>query len=254
MIHLRRLVPSLLIPLAQAATIVSLFSNRLINIPDTSSSSALPQPHYFVQTLDHFNAHNAGTWKQRYFVNDTFWTNPYDGPVFFMIEGEGAASAYWAVKGHHMDMAKEIGALVFVVEHRYYGGSVPVANFSTENLHLSSQQTLADLAVFIEFVVKKYKLDIGENGRNKIIAFGGSYSGALAAWVRIKYPHLIYASVTSSAPIFAQLDFSEYNQVVAESMATPEVGGSEECAKAIYTGFKEIDQYLDTNTTESLLC
>lgn len=74
---------------------------------------------------------------------------------------------------------------------------------STKNLkYLSSQQALADLAYFIE--AKKRELQIPYN---KWIVFGGSYPGSLAAWFRLKYPHLAYAAVASSAPLLAQINF-----------------------------------------------
>ena len=53
--------------------------------------------------------------------------------------------------------------------------------------YLSSEQALADLASFIAAMKDKY--DLTEN--NKWISFGGSYPGALSAWLRLKYPHLI---------------------------------------------------------------
>ena len=37
------------------------------------------------------------------------------------------------------------------------------------------------------------------------IAFGGSYPGSMAAWVREKYPHLIQGSVSSSGPLLAKV-------------------------------------------------
>ena len=54
----------------------------------------------------------------------------------------------------------------------------------------------------------------------KWVVFGGSYSGALSAWLRTKYPHLFHASVASSAPILAQVDFKQYLQVVTKSLQT----------------------------------
>ena len=75
---------------------------------------------------------------------------------------------------------------------------------SVANLkYLSSAQALADLANFIESMIKEY----GLTSSNKWIVFGGSYSGALAAWFRLKYPHLVYGAVASSGPVLAQVNF-----------------------------------------------
>ena len=45
------------------------------------------------------------------------------------------------------------------------------------------------------------------------MTFGGSYPGSLSAWMRLRFPHLVSGSVSSSGPLFAKLDFSEYLQV-----------------------------------------
>lgn len=68
---------------------------------------------------------------------------------------------------------------------------------------MNSEQALADLAYFILKMKQKYNLT--ENSR--WIAFGGSYPGSLAAWMREKYPHLIHGSVSSSGPLLAKIDF-----------------------------------------------
>lgn len=78
-------------------------------------------------------------------------------------------------------------------------------DLTTENLqYLSSKQTLYDLKRFINEMSDEYGL--GTN--TKWIAFGGSYSGNLAAWFRLKFPDLVHGAVASSAPILAKVDFS----------------------------------------------
>ena len=66
-------------------------------------------------------------------------------------------------------------------------------NLSTENLKfLSVDQALADLAYFISEIKQDASL------RNaQVIVFGGSYAGNLAAWMRLKYPHLVQVLMTS---------------------------------------------------------
>lgn len=79
-----------------------------------------------------------------------------------------------------------------------------------ENLaYLSSEQALADLATFTVAMQEEHGLK-----ENKWIAFGGSYPGSLAAWYRLKYPHLVHGSIATSAPVVAQINFKGWTRSV----------------------------------------
>lgn len=47
---------------------------------------------------------------------------------------------------------------------------------------------------------------------------GGSYAGNLAAWFRLKYPHITDGSIASSAPLTAKANFFEYMEVVNDAL------------------------------------
>merc|ERR1712088_351599 len=67
------------------------------------------------------------------------------------------------------------------------------------------------------------------------VPFGGSYPGSLSAWMRLRFPHLVSGSVSSSGPLFAKLDFSEYLQVVMDALDTTGPGCNVALEEAIAT-------------------
>ncbi|XP_075892988.1 thymus-specific serine protease [Nelusetta ayraudi] len=181
------------------------------------SSAGAAEELWFIQKLDHFNGADPREWKQRYFVNEAFYKP--GGPVFLMIGGEGPASPAWMESGAWLNYAEKLGAFCLMLEHRFYGKSHPTPDLSTDNLHfLSSRQALADLAHFRTVMAETRGLT-----NSKWVAFGGSYPGSLAAWFRLKYPHLVHASVASSAPVYATVNFPEYLEVVQRSLASENV-------------------------------
>lgn len=104
---------------------------------------------------------------------------------------------------------------------RYYGASHPTEDLSNKNLvYLSSRQALADVTTLKAVLQTQYNL----TDKNRWISFGGSYSGALSAWLRLKYPDVVDGAVATSAPVLAKLNFYEYLEVVDRSLRSSQAG------------------------------
>jgi hypothetical protein len=80
---------------------------------------------------------------------------------------------------------------------------------SATNLrYLSSELALADATTFIQWWGEQHA-----STTSSWIAWGGSYSGQLAAWLRLRYPTSVIGSVAYSAPVLSKFDFWEYDAV-----------------------------------------
>lgn len=217
---------------------------------DAVRSSANRDNEYLLeQMVDHFDRSNGETFQQRYFMNTTYWKGAEsNAPVFLCVGGEGPPLNWLVlVSSDHcndmVEMAAEHGALLLALEHRYYGPSTPNDDYSSENLRfLSSEQALGDIAHFHASMSEQF----GLTHSNKWVSFGGSYPGMMSAMARLRYPHLFHAAVSSSSPLQAQVEMPEYNNVVADSMAAEDVGGSEACLQVIADGHVAVGELLST--------
>jgi len=218
-----------------------------------------PAPRFVQQEQDHFDEQNEKTWLQAYYVNDSFWAGAQSGaPVFLCVGGEGPpVDGSAVVNSLHcnvaVEWAQEKKALMFALEHRYYGchnmSACPVENFKepkTALKYLSSRQAVEDIANFVRNMNAKYQL----SPANKWITWGGSYPGMLAGFSRLKHPDLIHAAVASSAPVHAKLNMFEYNDAVAAAYAVEDnfVGGSPACQAAIRRGHEQAASMLKNDT------
>ena len=162
-------------------------------------SPHFPKPLFFETRRDHFNITDTTKWQQAYYVNATFWTPGSGAPVFLCVGGEGPAlDGSVVVSSVHCNNAvewlSETRALMFAVEHRYYGchnmSACPYSPSDEKPLRwLSSRQALADLATFQRHATSAF----GISAASKWVTFGGSYPGMLASFARIKHPPLHYS-------------------------------------------------------------
>lgn len=109
--------------------------------------------------------------------------------------------------------------------------------FDKENLrYLNVQQVFEDYAALLE----QLKQDIPSLKGKAVIAFGGSYGGMLAAWMRMKYPNQIQGALASSAPVLwfkGQIDSTSYTRIASKIIKTT---GGQECYDYYGRGFYDL--------------
>ncbi|RNF22911.1 putative serine carboxypeptidase S28 [Trypanosoma conorhini] len=162
-----------------------------------------PPTNYYEQRVDHADA-AAGTFRQRWWVERSFWDRDA-GPAVLYVNGEGPASP--SPGGFVRRFGFFVGAIIFSLEHRYYGESLPAPLTNRSMLkHLTVENALADLRAF-----KRYAEEAVVGKKLKWLVVGGSYAGALSAWARATYPEDFHAAWSSSGVVNAIFDYSAFD-------------------------------------------
>eukprot|EP00792_Barthelona_sp_PAP020_P004588 TRINITY_DN2223_c0_g2_i1.p1 TRINITY_DN2223_c0_g2~~TRINITY_DN2223_c0_g2_i1.p1 ORF type:complete len:470 (-),score=96.40 TRINITY_DN2223_c0_g2_i1:62-1450(-) len=188
----------------------------------------------FYQTTDHFDPLNDKKFSQRYCSNWSYFKTNYQNPspIILYISGEAPMRANTCLNGEKITLAKKFNGVIFSLEHRYYGESLPVDNFTLNSLkYLTSQQAQEDLVHFVSTMIVVYSLPRD----TPVIIVGGSYAGAMSSWMRAKYPHLITMSWASSGPVHATENFYQYDSFIAKT-------AGENCSSAL----REVYKYIET--------
>jgi lysosomal Pro-X carboxypeptidase len=81
------------------------------------------QPLFFDQIIDHNKPVKSGTFPQRFYMNNQYWTGP-GHPIFIIFGGEGPLERILYPFISEI-LAKSFGGLTFNLEHRYFGVSYP---------------------------------------------------------------------------------------------------------------------------------
>lgn len=195
--------------------------------------------YFFRQRVDHFSFANQDTFIQRYLISDEHW-DKNNGPIFFYAGNEGDITLFAENTGFMWEIAPEFKAVVVFAEHRYYGVSEPYGNRSltTPNYsgYLTSEQALADYVDLISYL----RFALKGATRSPVVVFGGSYGGMLAAWFRIKYPHIVQGAIAASAPIrqfTGMTPCDKFGELVTADFAK----ASENCAEVIRKSWAAIN-------------
>ncbi|KAK4162907.1 peptidase S28 [Cladorrhinum sp. PSN259] len=177
----------------------------------------------FDQLIDHSNP-SLGTFKQRYWYGTEFWNGP-GSPIFLINMGEQSAEGFnvtWLSEQHLPGrFARETGGAVIIMEHRYWGESSPFELLTVENLtHLTLENSLKDITHLANNLVLPFDKTNGSHPSNAPwVYMGGSYPGAIAAWLAVREPGTFWAYYSSSGVVQAVTDFWQYYVPIQD--ATP---------------------------------
>lgn len=189
--------------------------------------------------IDHFNASDARTFLNRYWLNSTFYKP--GGPVFYFDSGEQNAHplvpyflAQAAGPSAVMSLAERFGGMAVLFEHRFYGdlteGSYPFPINSTNGKaqggfeayrYLNTEQALSDPVYFANNFqpqgLEQYWSSLSPSA-TPWIWLGGSYPGVRGTHLRVRNPETFYATWASSAPTEAAVDMWVYYAQAERSM------------------------------------
>lgn len=208
---------------------------------------------YYRQPLDHFDNTTAAQFDQRFFYSTRHYKpasarkNGEAVPIYILDSGEADATARipFLDTGILDILSEATGGIGIVLEHRYYGTSLPNRTelgpgdaWGVDQLRwLTNQQALQDSAEFIRH------LDIpgtDNTEKRKVIYYGGSYPGGRAAHMRLLYPELVHGAIASSAVVTAVDEFPEYFYPIGR-------GAPANCSQAIQAAIAGIDAIVAPN-------
>uniref|UniRef100_A0A240PKZ5 Prolylcarboxypeptidase n=1 Tax=Anopheles epiroticus TaxID=199890 RepID=A0A240PKZ5_9DIPT len=224
---------------SQRTVLTPSFLNKYRSAPaKPSPRNANITEEFFTTEVDHFNNQDLATWSNRYLsLMDHFVEG---GPVLIFLSGDTPLDPSMIDDGTLInEMARDMGGAVFALETRFYGESQPVGDLTVESLRLlNTDQILADVADFVVHV----RRTVVDNPFAHPLVTGTGLGGGLATWFRVRYPHLVDATWSSSGFIRAVYDFQEFSSGWAETAI--EVG-SNECYNRIFITFHVAQNLID---------
>lgn len=229
-----------------------------ISVGDVSATKKskkhnIKDPAYHKQPLDHFDNTTQAQFDQRFFYSTRHYKPASSRkageavPIYILDSGEADATARipFLDTGILDILSKATGGIGIVLEHRYYGTSLPNRTelgpgdaWGVDQLRwLTNKQALKDSAEFI----RNLNIPGTDNSeKRKIIYYGGSYPGGRAAHMRLLYPELVHGAIASSAVVTAVDEFPEYFYPIGRGAPT-------NCSQAIQAAIAGIDEIVAPN-------
>ncbi|XP_037038173.1 putative serine protease K12H4.7 isoform X2 [Bradysia coprophila] len=149
-------------------------------------------------------------------------------------------STQWIQQGLMVDIARTNLAALYTFDQRYFGDNLMFDDYSWENMqYLTIEQTIADIATFIDFV----RRSLGTPSA-PVILWGSQLGATLAAFTRLKYPHLVNGVWSSSGIYEIYYYTSAYYNLVGYTLAQ----SSMECRYRVQYAFEEIEDMIANNS------
>ncbi|XP_058454659.1 thymus-specific serine protease-like [Malaya genurostris] len=211
------------------------------NTPD----KAVVVENFFTTQVDHFNLQNTEQWTLRYFsVTDYYKPG---GPILIFLAGYRPLYPQMIDEQTLLyEMGREMNGAVYGFETRFYGNSRITEDVSTENLRLlNADQVLADLAEFVTYL----RNEVLEDPTARVLVAGAEYGGGLAAWFRIRYPHLGNVAWASSGYMNAIMNFEAFSEAWGETLINH---GSPQCYNEIFVAFHVMQNLIDLGRADVL--
>ncbi|KFB34848.1 AGAP003639-PA-like protein [Anopheles sinensis] len=191
----------------------------------------------FTSRVNHFDPQDRNTFEFTYLTNDQYYRE--GGPLFLVVGGFYAVNPYFIEGSHFSDIAAQHGAMLATFEHRYYGNSIPVEDYSTSNLRfLRTEQVLFDLIELVDFL----KREVMNDPNARVILHGVAQAGTLASWARQRFPNIIDGAWASSALVRATVSFPEFAEDIGNIIREK---ASDECYNRIFQAFHTAQNLLD---------
>ncbi|RDX41422.1 peptidase S28 [Lentinus brumalis] len=206
---------------------------------------------YLDQVIDHSLHYSNHIFKHQYRINTTFFKE--GGPVLLYQSPESTTMAC-PDELILTEWAQELGGMTAVLEHRYFGQSLPFGNnsFTAKNLrYFTLENVMADAVSFVNFV----KTNVTGAAHSKVIVVGGSYGGFLSAPFRQNHPDTFFGAWSVAGLFRAWGDADEvgadgYNWF--DYVENIYARRSFDTFTAMKAAFAQVSSWLDTGNSDML--